>query len=98
MLLFSSVLLTAQNKDTVVVITAHSAFVNGSDETYFAMSRTRIEKLLVKAAMSDSLEKFWRADNQKLTQQIADADAEGGFWRTVAILCASVVAVVMAVK
>jgi len=67
----------ADRSADVFIVRPDSVFVNGSDSTYFAIPRYRIELLLAKADLSDSLEVGWKRDYQ-------DQESNLFLWRSAA--------------
>jgi hypothetical protein len=67
----------------VFVLKPGASFVNKTDSSYFAIPRYRLERLVVKAMLADSLPLIWQRDHERLLAEIDRQESNVSFWRYV---------------
>jgi hypothetical protein len=69
--------------ENVFVLRPGSSFINRSDSTYYAIPRYRLERIEVKAELSDSIRELWARDRERLLAEIDKQESNVSFWRYV---------------
>lgn len=74
----------------VHIVRPDSSFTNDTDSTFFAISRYRVERLVARAELADSLAIEW-------TREYIDQENDRRWWRSVAFVSVIVAVVEFAI-
>jgi hypothetical protein len=76
--------LRAQAPD-VQILKPGAMFQNRTDSTLFVLTRYRLERLVIRSELADSLKVFWQKDREQLLGENLKLQGDVFFWRTVSI-------------
>jgi hypothetical protein len=79
-----------QPGDSVIVVRSGQSFQNHDTITYFAISRPRIEKLLEKAALADSLPILWQRSSMEADKKLQESETNASRWQWLATLAGAI--------